>query len=275
MKAQTVLIAAVLALVGCASQKENPNASVAGNTATTCTGTYCETIIDADGDGIADVPTGTGSTPTTTGYDYGATASITLNGSALGRLFYNSQPRNPTNVRVNINLASNAESVIVSYVENGILKEASFGTKHPDQNYSNASFNGWVNQGGQQVWKGFFQDRFGAIVIVVDKYLSQGDGAPASILGGSIYFQNFQESAYQNPVQGNQKMCWEIYDGPYDCRTFIVGANNPNAYPQTPSTAGSVIMTSSLYPNNKGPRKSLNYEKLGDFAGVNRTAAGF
>ena len=267
MKTNALMIAAVIALVGCASEKsQNANSTNGVLTTTRCatTSTYCETPIDANGDGIADVPTGTGTSPSTTGYDYGSTASISLNGSALARLFYNSRPVNPTNVRININLGSVSDAIIVSYVENGILKEAHFGTKHPNNSYSNAKFNGWVVQDGQNVWKGFFQDAFGAVVLVVDKYLSQGDGQAATILGGSLWFQNFQESSQQNPIQGPLKMCWEIYAGPYDCRSFLTG-----------SAPGTVTMTSSLYPTTRGPNKSLNYEKLGDFAGISRTSAGF
>jgi hypothetical protein len=260
MKTQALIVAMALALfAGCAS--ENQDSVPSDVTRTSCTGTSCETVIDANGDGIPDAPTGTGTDPGTTGYATGSTASVTLNGSALGRMFYNSQPVHPTNVRINIDVTSNTEAVIISYVENGVLHEAAFGTQHPNNSsVSNAMYNGWVYQNGTNVWKGFFQDAYGAIVLVLDKSIAQNDGTATTILGGSVYFQNFQESAYQNPVQGPLKMCWEITAGPYDCRTFISG--------------NSVNVLSSLYPNNRGPDKSTNYEKLGDFGGISRVSAG-
>ncbi len=252
MKIQGLMIAALIALVGCASEKQGPPSTSAPAT-TTCGAAECTTAVTGS------TPVGTGTDPATTGYSSGSTVSLQLNGSALGRMFYNSKPVSPTNVRMNLDLTSNSDSVIVSYIENGILHEAAFGTQHPTSSASNAMYNGWVSQNGQNVWKGFFQDAYGAIVLVIDKSLNAGDGTAANVLGGSIWFENFQESNYQNPVQGPLKMCWEITAGPYDCRTFIVGS--------------SVVVTSSLYPNNHGPNKSIGYEKLADFGGLDRTAS--
>ena len=272
MKTQTLIVAAaVLMLAGCASQKQDA-AATAPTARTACASTTCDTVIDANGDGIPDAPTGTGNSPGTTGYATGSTASLTLNGSALGRMFYNSRPVSPTNPRINIDVTSNSEAVIVSYVENGVLHEAAFGTQHPNNtSYSNQKYNGWVTQDSTNVWKGFFQDAYGAIVLVLDKSLAQSDGTSTTILGGSVWFQNFQESAYQNPVQGYQKMCWEITAGPYDCRTFLVTNTASHSSPYDDLV---VSVTSSLYPNNRGANKSLNYEKLGDFGGIGRSAAG-
>jgi|GEM_PF-1115100 len=268
MKTQALIVAAAfLMLAGCASQKQDDTAAAS---ATGNGGGVTSTVIDANGDGIPDAPTGTGTSPSQTGYAYGSTASIVLNGSALGRMFYNSQPVHPTNPRINIDLHSNSESVTVSYVENGILHEAAFGTQHPNvASYSNAMYNGWVNQSGTNVWKGFFQDAYGAIVLVIDKSISQSDGTSQMIVGGSVWFQNFQQSYYQNPIQGPLKMCWEITAGPYDCRSFLVPNPGGNAYNQV-----KVDMTSSLYPTTYGPNKTTAYEKLGDFGGIDRTAAG-
>lgn len=268
MKTQALIVAAAfMMLAGCASQKQDDTA------AASATGTSGETTtsIDANGDGIPDAPTGTGTDPSVTGYDYGSTAALTLNGSAMGRLFYNSAPAHPTNPRINIDLSSNTESVTVSYVENNVLHEAVFGTQHPtNSSYSNAKYNGWITENGASVWKGFFQDLYGAIVLVIDKSASQTDGTSSMILGGSIWFQNFQQSNYQNPYQGTQAMCWEITAGPYDCRTFLVSNPSGNAYNKV-----KVDIYSSLYPNNYGPDKTTAYEKLGDFGGIDRTAAGF
>lgn len=273
MKTQALIVAAAfLMLAGCASQKQDDAAaaSATGSNDTT-------TVIDTNGDGIPDAPTGTGTNPADTGYATGSTASLVLNGSALGRLFYNSAPAHATNPRINIDLTSNTEAVIVSYVENGVLHEAAFGTQHPYvTSYSKQLYNGWVSS---TVWKGFFQDAYGAIVLIFDKSLSQTDGTASVILGGSVWFQNFQQSILQNPIQGSggstasPKMCWEITAGPYDCRSFLVArSTNDPAYNNYNKL--KVDMTSSLYPTTYGPNKTTAYEKLGDFGGISRTAAG-
>ncbi len=264
MKTQGLMIAALIALAGCASEKHDPSASAG---ATTCVGTTCTTTISGT------TPVGTGTDPAATGYATGSTASLQLSGSALGRMFYNSKPTtSATNARINIDLSSATDSVIVSYIENGILHEAAFGTQRTTRGggtiHSEAN-NGWIVQNSQNVWKGFFQDDFGAIVIVLDKSINQGDGTATMILGGSIYFQNFQQSNLQNPLQGDLKMCWEITSGPYDCRTFLI--NNPASVNQYDRLKVDVM--SSLYPNNRGPDKVSDYEKLADFAGIDRRAS--
>lgn len=266
MKTQTLIVAAaLLMLAGCASEKQDSAAAVASGTGNPGT----STVIDTNGDGIPDAPTGTGTNPGTTGYATGSTAQLVLNGSALGRLFYNSNPSRATNPRINIDLTSNTEAVIVSYVESGVLHEAAFGTQHPNStSYSNASYNGWVGN----VWKGFFQDAYGAVVLILDKSMSQSDGTSSMILGGSVWFQNFQQVYYQNPVQG-YKMCWELTAGPYDCRSFLV--NRPTSDPAYNQYNKLMInMSSAQYPTTYGPNKTTAYEKLGDFGGISRTAAG-
>jgi hypothetical protein len=226
------------------------------------------------------------------GYSSGGTANLVLSGgsSTLAQLFYNSNPSRPTNVLINLDLNRTSDAVIIAYTENGRIYEAVGGTQHPcatDPNGYNAkvmqyswmfttspfdsisnyfcrpsvqdkSLNRWYTQNGQAVWKGFFQDSYGAYVVVIDRALSQGDGQPAEFVGGRVYFQNFQTSLPSSPVQGNTKMCWQITRGPYDCRTFISGSG--------------IDMTSSLYPNNNGPN-AKPWQLLGEFSGLPRAAA--
>lgn len=260
MKTKFKLLVAVAALVsgaGCASEKGSP----APPATVTCTDASCTTIA---------TPT---PSPTPTSYYSGSSASLMLTStSELAKLFYNSNPNSPTNVQVNIDLSRSSDTVIVSYQDGGVTHEAAFGSVHPTNgSVSNTMYNGWVNQSGKQIWKGFFQDKYGAIVLIVDKYISQGDGQSGNILGGSIWFQNFNRYYPNNPTQGPLKMCWEITMGPYDCRTFIIGMNpaDPSNYP------GMVSVTSSYNPNNHGPDANMNYEKLGDFNGISKSAAGF
>lgn len=221
------------------------------------------TPVDTNGDGIPDAPTGTGTNPNQTGYSSGSTVSFNANLSSLRKMFYQSNPPSPTNIRINVDFTRKSESVIVSFVDRGYIREAALGVTHPYSGTTNEQYNGWYNIGGKSVWKGFFQDQYGAIVVVLeDSGLTQGDGQPSTMLKGSVFFQNFYESPYQAGYQGPLKMCWEISRGPYDCRTFLVG--------------DTVNMLKSLYPasNDYGTNRTFGYEKLGDFDGLNRTAAG-
>jgi hypothetical protein len=248
------LIMAVLALVigaGCASEKGGGGTQAAVPTpVVACTDPSCTQIAS---------PT---PVPGSGGYYSGSSAALALTSQAeLAKMFFNSNPNNPQNVQININLSRPSDAVIISYSDAGQTHEAAYGTTHPYSGVSDASFNGWVNQSGKQVWKGFFQDTYGAIVLIVDKFITQGDGQSGNILGGSVWFQNFNRYYPNFGTQGPTKMCWQISMGPYDCRTFLVG--------------DVVSVTSSYYPNNHGPDANMNYEKLGDFNGIAKDASGF
>lgn len=262
--ATVFITAALLLTAGCASEKAAPLPADPGTPGGTCRGCTAPTPTDTGGT-VPDAPTGTGTNPTQTGYDSGATATLEASTSMLAAMFYNSVPNNPTNIRINIDLNRTGEEVIISYMDNGQIHEAALGTVHPyNTSIRGSRYNGWTTNGSSPVWKGFFQDGYGAIVVVVDRYLGIGDGN-AQMLGGSVWFQNFPEARYPStqyaPFQGSEKMCWEIVRGPYDCRTFLV--NN------------AVTMNSSLYPNNIGPNAVQSYRKLGEFNGIARGAAGF
>ena len=230
----------------------------------------CTTCIATDPDGtIPDstasaANTGLGTDPTTTGYASGSTVQLNNTASTLVEMFYNSQPVSATNVRLNISTSRVGQEAIISFVENGSLIQSALGSEHPyTRGLYNTKYNGWYTIAGNSVWKAFYQDGFGSIAIVLDGAVSQGDGQVLS-LSGSIWFQNFPQTVYPEspyaPAQGSEKLCWEITLGPFDCRTYIVGNN--------------VDPSSSLYPNNQGPNAQNGYQKLGDFTGLDRTAAG-
>ena len=250
-----ILITAAMALnMGCASENKGSNPAVASD--------------GRDGTGTAAVPgapAGTGDSAATTGYASGSTVTLVPSSiGALQRMFYKTMPSNPQNLRINMDVTRGQNSIIISWVEGGVVHEFDFGTTHPISSVSDTSLNKWYTANGATVWKGFFQDSFGAIVIVMDRAIGAGDGKAPSIIGGSIWFQNFALPAngYLNadPHQGTTKMCWQISMGNHDCRTFLVG--------------GNINMTSSLYPSGYGPNMPTGYEKLGDFDGLSRTAAG-
>jgi hypothetical protein len=225
--------------------------------------------------GTPDAPGGSGSNGAG-GFYSGSTVALT-NVVGLGQMFYNSYPNQPTNIQINVDLNRTVDSIIVSYTDNGKVVEAGLGIQFPSGSRTDNKLNGWVTEGSSQVYKGFFQDKYGAIVIVIDKVLNTGDGTASALVGGSIYFQNFGDNpVYDSSCQSgdlrygtcfvSQKMCWEISYGPYDCRTFIVGRDDS-------SNIGQVVPTSSSIPNNKGYTRTKSYVKLGDFTGLSRAAA--
>lgn len=249
-----VMLSIAALATGCA--QESGVAEVPGGDGTPCTNGCVIPVTPT----APSAPDGTGEEASTTGFSSGSTAGIKLTGGteSLARMFFKSNPNNPTNVRINMDLSRLSSSVIIRYYDNGKTVNAHFGVTHPTSNVQNSKYNGWVEQDGQSVWKGFFQDEYGAIIVVLNRMTTQGDGQAR--VGGSIWFQNFNQYWPNNPVQGPTKMCWEITAGPYDCRSFLAN--------------GAVNMTSSMYPENRGPHRDTNYEKLGEFDEIDINAAG-
>lgn len=169
---------------------------------------------------------------------------------------------NPQNFQLTVNVADVAAgsnqyggSVQLSYTDSGNNFAGNFITGsgsvqvaspgRPAVGTSNATFNKWFTFNGKQVFHGFFQDQYGAVILVVDNLTSTtGDGLAPNNGSGSIWFKNFVPGyATQSP-----EMCWFIQVGPYDCRTFLSGS--------------SVVTTQALYPSN-------GYQRLGTFTGLN------
>jgi hypothetical protein len=260
MKAQLkILLAAfgVLLSVGCAQDSGGGGNSGSPGTGTT-TGLTCPAgqVLVANNTCVSQSGGLTGSN------------TVALNVVSVGeldRLFYSSNPQSPQNIQVQINVASAQNSIVISYVDITGQHQASFGTVHPlNPSVTDSTYNMWYQDQmtNKQVWKGFFQDLYGAVVLVIDQTVTIGDGAAGGLLGGSIWFQNFGPAG---APQGPLKMCWQITAGPFDCRSFLWGYDSSNML---------IEPTLSTYPNNKGPDAVMAYEKLGTFTGLNRSAAG-
>lgn len=211
----------------------------------------------------------------------GATADlVNVDREALNQMFFLSRPNNPTNIKINLNVDRKRESVMISYMDGGKEVRAALGVTFPGAGGTrvNERYNGWVNQGGTSVYKGFFQDMWGAVIVVIDRSISLGDGAPAAFLGGSVFMQNFgdnpgydsycQSGSFSSDCYRSQLMCWEITYGPYDCRSWVKPTSN---------WSNAVDMVLSLWPTAPlgQPYQSRQkpYVKLGDFSGMSRAAA--
>ena len=273
---QTLLMTSALAcsialLAGCAAQKTDtvPEAPAVSRTGGTRDGNEW-----VDGSSPTAPGGGGAGTGGTTGNPYSAGSTVDLLGSvATLREFFlpplrpyygpSMYPNNPINININIDMSVTSDPVIIGFDESGTGggRERAFGTRHPDTNVTDAGFNGWYTINGQRYYKGFFQDRYGAILLIVNGASSTGvgDGLPGSVTG-EVWYQHFADG---NPVQGPQKMCWRITAGNHDCRTFLSGSN--------------INMGGSLFPDfgNRGPNMPWGYTKLGTFRGLDRTKANF
>lgn len=198
----------------------------------------------------------------TNGYSYqsGATASFVPDSLAMMTAYVGTHPLNqPSQFLLNVNLTDVGEGkfggvVQISYFDNGSYYNGYFETgsgtvqvsyKNRDAGKPNAEFNQWFAYQGKNVFHGFFQDKYGAIMLVVDDSLGLGDGGLPEEVNGSIWFKNFALTYAQQSLE----KCWFIRIGPYDCRTFLDSNDN-------------IATTSALYPSN-------GYQKLGKFTGLN------
>lgn len=166
----------------------------------------------------------------------------------------------PTNFKVTMNLQNNGGNryggtVQISYTDTGYTYNGTFtaGTGNnvsiktlKDNDTPEAQFNYWYQSSAGPVFSGFFQDSYGSIVVIVDKFVSTSGGdaqSGAQVISGSIYYKNFAQSyATQSPY----RKCWFIYDGPYNCRS------------------SAIINKTSLVPDG--------YRKLGTFSYMSKSA---
>lgn len=210
-------------------------------------------------------------------WEYGGTAPLTVTNTSLG-YYVGRTPNNPTEVKVNINLQKFAPAagstrssyggvVSISFKDSGILWEDKFtslmneshwyGQGTVRTNEENNKYNVWIQKNGESYWHGFFQDNFGAIIVVIDDSDDRGDGSGPTKVSGSIWVMNFGRSyAYVSPTS-----CWYVYAGPYDCRTW----KNGNA----------VNTDKDIYPylENSNPGtatapRAVGYRKVGDFTNL-------
>lgn len=164
----------------------------------------------------------------------------------------------PNNYKITVDLSDAgsgryAGSVKISYVDNGYQYEGKFSagsgvnqdlTGLKDGNMMEAEYNRWFMLDGKYYFSAYFQDAYGAIVLVFDNYVNLGDAQGSGVVSGSVYYKNFAQSYVQ---QSPYRKCWYIYSGPYNCR------------------ATAVMDKSAVYPGD-------GYRKLGTFSGLSKAA---
>lgn len=248
---QLILVAALsLMAIGCAKEGQTPASTV-----------YQQVPVGGTGS-IPGSPDGTG-TGTSTSYS-GNSSEKTVDFTPVSLTEMNSYVglhplNNPSNFKVSVDLSlvENGRyggSVKISYLDNGQQYTGTF-SAGMGRNYSHKSlkdsdmleseFNRWFIINGKYYFSAFFQDNYGAVVLVLDNYVNQGDAQGGGTVSGRIYYKNFAQSYY---YQSTYRNCWYIRSGPWNCR------------------ADAVINKNTPYPGD-------GYRLLGTFTGLNKAAA--
>lgn len=177
-------------------------------------------------------------------YSNGSTSTFKPVSLAMMNEYVYTRPlNNPTNYKININLTTPGAGIYggevsISYVDNGITyngifksglgKNASY-TGMYDNGKWESEYNFWFRFNNTTNFSGYFEDEFGAIVIVLEPQSPTGGGNDAEPVTttkykGKVYFKNFLDKDGK-PVFGPHspyRACWFTYQGPYDCRSNIV-----------------------------------------------------
>lgn len=224
----------------------------------------------------------------------GATAAFQVDSAAALTAYVASHPvNNPQDMRVSVKLVETAAGsnqfygqVMLSYSDNGQYYTGKFKTedrRNPTGSTATAGnlypgvhhayYNNWLLWNGKYGFHGFFQDSLGAVMLVIDATVDQGDGAGATEVSGSIWFKNYANS--MAPPNAQSIPCWFLTAGPYDCRTFLKASG----------TDGYIDSGSALYPTDSvwyTSRSSHPYHveepargwrRLGTFSGLNKAKA--
>lgn len=210
-------------------------------------------------------PTNNGEIPTTpttdtveTAWSSGGSAVFNPASSEAFNRWVGDHPVEPENPMINVevqkvaNKTTYAGTVKIRYKHNGTTYEAVL--KSGTSTYKGKDFyryNYWFPYQGKQVFSGFFEDKMGAIVLVIDQLLDLGDGGGKTQVAGEVWFKNFGSTWAGYDEGGSWSVvlpCWFREIGPYDCRS------------------NTVINKTGLYPDG-------GYEKLGDFSNMNKRKA--
>lgn len=285
----TLLVLSISSGVGCASKKDGFNADNSADATGTTSGTP---VIGRDEVNYS------------SDWSSGAIGKIdSLDRAALTTYASTHPINNPKNAQISVRLfkagdvAGNggyAGTVQIGYEDNGQYYVGRFSTNdsyNPSgstssagtryTNWHHASYNKWFTWNGKRLFHGFFEDEYGAILLIIEDNLDQGDGAGSSQVTGSIWFKNYYNSPYPRYQSKDVLPCWFITAGPYDCRTFLVkdSVNGKD---------GNVVTTSALLPSESqyapgadthpyhqgadaGPARG--WRKLGTFSGLNAAQA--
>jgi hypothetical protein len=248
-----IFTAAVLTLMtaGCAKEYKADGAQVAAITPTT-------TVVNPTYP--VNAPPGEGVNSAGNNWAYGGTVDLVPDSFEAFNTYSGQALNNPSNIKLNVNLYDAGEghfagALKIAYDDVGKHHEgymmtaagknqsfSSYGTAGNVGKYY-AEYNTWFQN--NKYFSGYFQDTAGALVLVIDSVVDQGDGQGSSLVSGSIWFKNFTQAF---PTQGIERYCWFITLGPYQCGSSTINDK------------------SSPYPRD-------GYRRLGTFSQLERTKA--
>lgn len=141
---------------------------------------------------------------------------------------------NPSEFKINILLTASADNgnlfggrIRIGYNDAGTWYQGTFETgagknvecsQCRDNGEVEAKYNYFYDASGKHVFSGFFQDRYGALVLILEPDSGSGDGDSGSYKG-TIFFRNFNQAL---STQSANRKCWFIYNGPYICGSNAV-----------------------------------------------------
>lgn len=257
--------------IGCAKPKTNTVSDVIETTTTTTSS------------GVSP-NTPAGDSARDSAWNEGATAALQMDSYEALNTYVGVRPiNNPKDLRVSVKLQKTSANkwygrVFISYLDNNQYYTGKFyaqnqtvqsGVSNGHTGKHHAEYNVWFTRNSKNVFHGFFEDQYGAVMLVVDDYLDLNDGAGATELSGSVWFKNYApSSAAKNP---SNLPCWFIEAGPYDCRTFMTSREIVN-------TTSALYPTESVfYDNYYSPlipnEPARGWQRLGTFDGLNRAKA--
>jgi hypothetical protein len=249
-----VLLGTLLAACGGSNKKKGGESANTNGTDTGAGNPYVPPVTEA-GPGFS--PGGD--------FRFGGTANLTVTNSSLTE-YTDVGVNAPTDVKVNINLKKYGSGyggvVAVTFKDNGNTYVDYFSSlvepgSLVSSNEKNNQYNIWYQKDGKYIFHGFFQDFWGAIIIVIDNVVDLGDGqGPTDQATGSIWFKNFP---YRYEPE-SPTSCWFVSNGPYSCQAWRQKRTKDYV------THYFVDPTTSLYPDQ-------GYQKLGDFSGLSISKA--
>lgn len=178
-------------------------------------------------------------------FEVGSTVDLHIKNVATMSDFVMRPLNNPTKIQLNVNLEDWGDgafggTIRVAYEDEKKYKINEF---RAGKDEFDVQHNVWFEDDGDEVFHAFFEDEYGAVILVVDGTTDLGDGIQSGKLSGSIWYKNFQHSDAPNPsyecLPGfgcPDTRCWFIEIGPYECRSFLVN--------------DEIRTTSMVYPNN-------------------------
>lgn len=278
LKKAFVLLMAVAMLAGCAQEKSTGSNGDDNNPQGTPT------------PGITPTPTPTIPDNNPLNNEAGSTVSFQYHSLARLNEYVQTRPLNsPQNMKINVKLRDVGGGrydghVKLAYYDTGTYYIGIFNTTFSGSRYQptptspvlhnqtypvsdgsggfykgdlNSEFNKWFKQSnGKQVFHAFFQDRIGAIVLVITGGVDQGDGGGYAEVNGEIWFKNFEVA----PAAQSDTQCWFLFQpSPYRCGTFY--------------TCGTDSGACRIPKTGRPLRPSNGYKLLGTFQSLNKARA--